>query len=158
MTAYFSPLTAADFNPDTQTYFKGKRVVVTGGGGFIGSHVVEQILALGGQVVVPSRNGLSEFLRPLQASVESVVCDLTERADAHAVTKGADIVLHLAADIGGLTYNMDHPASIYDHNMRIGMNVLDAVRENSVGRVMLCSSACVYPRFCTVPTPEDEGF
>ena len=158
MMPYLSPVTAADFDTDTQTFFTGKRVVVTGGGGFIGSHVVEQVVALGGNAVVLSRRGFPDFLRPFEGRIESVECDLTDRSQARTALAAADIVLHLAADIGGLTYNMAHPASIFDNNMRIGMNVLDGARENAVGRVLLCSSACVYPRFCSVPTPEDEGF
>ena len=147
-----------DFHSDTQAFFAGKSVIVTGGGGFIGSHVVEQLIALGGHVIVPTRNRISKFLRPMESHIEILNCDLADQAQTRKALYGANIALHLAADVGGLDYNIRYPASIFDHNMRIGLNVLDAARENQLDRVLLCSSACVYPRNCTVPTPEEEGF
>lgn len=158
MTPYRSAVASRDFHPDTRAFFAGKSVLVTGGAGFVGSHVVEQILSLGAKTVVPSRAGKTPFLAHLGESVKIVACDLADGAQARAVSAGADIIMHLAADIGGLSYNIEHPASIFDANMRLGMNILAAAAFHRVSRTLLCSSACVYPRHCSVPTPEAEGF
>ena len=145
------------FHRDTQDFFTRKRVLVTGGSGFIGSHVVEQVLALGAHVIVPTRSGVSDFLRPVEKEIEIKICDLTNLKQTRTAFEDIDIIIHLAADVGGLEYNIKKPASIFDHNMRMALNVLDSAENNSVGRVFLCSSACVYPRDCIVPTPEEEG-
>ena len=158
MTFYRSAVSANDFHNETRAFFDRKRVVVTGGGGFIGSHMTEQLLVLGARVTVLSRRGTSEFIRHIEASIDSCICDLTDRQQTREAMSRAEVVMHLAADVGGLEYNMAHPATIFDSNMQIGMNVLDGARENAVSRTFLCSSACVYPRDCTVPTPESEGF
>lgn len=156
MSPYRTGVTADGFHPDTRAFFAGKRVVVTGGTGFIGSHVVEQLLALGARVAVPSRGG--GRVSPLRAEVELRRADLTDGEGCRAALEGAQVVMHLAADVAGLAYNMTHPASIFDANMRMGLSVLGTCRELAVERVLVCSSACVYPRFCTIPTPEEDGF
>jgi len=58
----------------------------------------------------------------------------------------------------GLEYNSTHPASIFHENMQIFLNVIKAAQQLKVDRFLVTSSACVYPRFCTIPTSEDEGF
>jgi len=158
MNASLNQDLAGVFHKDTQEFFKRKRVLVTGGGGFIGSHVVEQVIALGAHVIVLSRSGISDFLRPVEKEIEFKICDLTDLKQTQTAFRGIDIILHLAADVGGLEYNIKKPASIFDHNMRMALNVLDSAEKNSIGRVFLCSSACVYPRNCIVPTPEEDGF
>lgn len=158
MSAYASAVSAADFHADTRAFFAGKRVAVTGGAGFIGSHVVEQLLALGAEVVVPSRSGGAGHLAHLGGRVELRRADLADDDQCRAALAGVQVVMHLAADVAGLSYNMAHPASIFDANMRMGLSVLAAARHLAAERVLLCSSACVYPRHCSVPTPEAEGF
>lgn len=152
MNPYRSAVAAADFHPDTRAFFAGRVVAVTGGAGFIGSHVVEQLLALGARPVAVSRRGAAP------AGAEARAADLTDAGAARAALRGAEVVFHLAADVGGLAYNLAHPASIFDANMRLGLNVLAAARAGGAARVLACSSACVYPRHCAIPTPESEGF
>ncbi|ARJ65936.1 hypothetical protein WV31_09850 [Magnetospirillum sp. ME-1] len=157
MTGYRSGVGAHGFHPDTKAFFAGKRVAVTGGSGFIGSHVVEQLLALGARVIVPCRSS-GGYATHSGTGVEIRRADLTDQQSCRAALDGAQVVMHLAADVAGLAYNMAHPASIFDANMRMGLSVLAACRDLAVERVLVCSSACVYPRYCSVPTPEEEGF
>ncbi|HXH28745.1 MAG TPA: NAD-dependent epimerase/dehydratase family protein, partial [Candidatus Polarisedimenticolia bacterium] len=72
--------------------------------------------------------------------------------------KGADVVIALAATVGGIEYNSAHHASIFRDNMTTFLATLEAAREESVARLLVVSSACVYPRHCRIPTPESEGF
>jgi len=158
MTIYQSSVTKGDFHSDTQAFFDGRQVLVTGGGGFVGSHVVEQLLALGAKVRVLSRSGWSNFLTHCESEVEFMRGDLMDEKSAVEALSGVPIVMHLAADIGGLYYSSTQPATIFQKNMRMAINLLEAARIGKSERVFLCSSACVYPRDCTIPTPETEGF
>ena len=140
-------------------WWRGKRVVVTGGSGFIGSHLVERVLPLCGSVVVPTRQaGDIRHLRAVARDVELARGDLRDPQAARAALRRADMVLALAAVVGGIEYNSTHHASIFRDNLSVSLATLEAARQMSVGRVLVVSSACVYPRFCKIPTPESEGF
>lgn len=142
------------------SFWKSRRVLVTGGNGFIGSHLVELLLAEGATVTstASSEESRYRYLEHLRDDVRTVVGDLADPSRARAATHGQQIVLHLAARVGGIAYNIRHPGSIFQRNMNVFMAVLDAARESAVDRFLVTSSACVYPRFCTIPTPEAEGF
>jgi GDP-L-fucose synthase len=135
-------------------------VLVTGGNGFIGSHLVELLVSAGARVVSTASSEASRwrFLDAVRHDVETRVGDLRDREAARRAVEGQEIVLHLAARVGGIAYNIAHPASIFRDNLDVFMNVLEASRVAGAGRFLVVSSACVYPRFCSVPTPEAEGF
>jgi GDP-L-fucose synthase len=140
--------------------WKDRRVVVTGGTGFIGSFLVELLLKQGARVRVPTRvrSHAEKFLTPVLADVDVVEADLSDPQSARKALAGQQIVMHLAASVGGIEYNIQHPASIFRDNMRVYMNTLEAARDAGAERVLVTSSACVYPRHCLIPTPEEEGF
>ncbi|MDP7560693.1 MAG: NAD-dependent epimerase/dehydratase family protein, partial [Planctomycetota bacterium] len=158
MTVYKSSVLKDDFHRDTQAFFAGHQVLVSGGGGFVGSHVVEQLLELGASVRVLSRSSQSPFLSHSRTGIDFVQGDLMDEESARKAVSGVPIVMHLAAEIGGLTYNMERPATIFQRNMKMTINILEAARQEKAKRVFLCSSACVYPRHCAIPTPEEDGF
>ncbi len=140
-------------------YWHGKRVVVTGGAGFIGSHVVERLLPLAAEVVVPTRqDGIPEHVRSFAKDITLVHGDLRDAELAARAMQDADVVLMLAAIVGGIEYNMAHQGSVFRDNIGVFLQTLEACRQQNVGRVLVTSSACVYPRFCQIPTPESEGF
>ena len=139
---------AEDFHPETRAFFKNRVVAVTGGTGFIGSHVVEQLLSLQARPVVLSRRGGGERRQ----------CDLESWQSCRSALKGTSVVLHLAAKVAGLEYNSKHHASIFRHSMQMFLNAIKAAEELKVDRFLVTSSACVYPRLCSIPTPEREGF
>ncbi|KAJ8136677.1 hypothetical protein OY671_010110, partial [Metschnikowia pulcherrima] len=72
--------------------------------------------------------------------------------------KGQDVVLNLAAVVGGVGYNSKHHASSFRDNMTLQSNVLEAARSEGVARYLVVSTALLYPRDCRIPTPESEGF
>jgi GDP-L-fucose synthase len=155
---YRSAVRAEDFHPDTRNFFRGRTVAITGGAGFIGSHLVEQLVSLDAHCIVLSRSRRTEFLSAVLPAIELRICDLGSFEQTREGMRGASAVLTLAASVAGLKYNKEHPATIFDANMRMFLNVAKAAQESGVERLLVTSSACVYPRFCSLPTPEEEGF
>lgn len=142
------------------TYWRGKRVLVTGGSGFIGSHAVEALLDEGACVRVTGRDSRSfrKALGKKAAGAEFMEGDLLSSSFCQQACDGMEIVLHLAAQVAGVQYNESHPGTIFTRNVALGLNVLDAAANRKVSRFLCMSSACVYRRHCAIPTPETEGF
>src|SRR2546428_9467308 len=140
-------------------YWKGKRVLVTGGAGFIGSHLVEELMSRGAELRVADSlvNCSVENLRKTLDSIELASVDLTDFGSCLKVCSGVEIVLNLAAKVAGVAYNSRNSAEMFDANVRIGTNMLEAARRCDVNRFLVISSACVYSRDSSVPTPENEG-
>ncbi len=121
-----------------------KTVVITGGAGYVGSRVAKLLDERGARVVVvdsvePRVRGVD-----FSPSVEFRQADLRESAQARRAFAGADIVLHLAADIGSLTYMHDHQAEILNNNSAIDASVYPAVLSNKVPWIIYSSSSMVF--------------
>ncbi len=142
------------------TFFAGKNILVTGGSGFVGSHFVEKLVAAGAHVTVPYRNRkkAEKNLKAVLSKIILVEGNLYDSEFCQTITKGKDVVCHLAADVGGIHYNIAHPGTIFKENLSAFMNILEAAKKNNVERFLTVSSACVYSKECTIPTPENEGF
>jgi len=128
-----------DRSPDP-AFWQGKAVVVTGGAGFLGKPTVRMLSELGAEVRVP----------------RSAEHDLTDAAACTVALKGADVVLHLAANVGGIGYNRRNPAPLARDNLAMGLNVFEACRELGVDKLVAACSVCAYPKFTPVPFSEDE--
>lgn len=141
-------------------FWTDRRVLVTGGSGFIGSHLVAELVTAGARVTATTSSEVSRppFLEAVRDRIHVATGDLADPAVARRAVHGKDVVLHLAARVGGIAYNVAHPGSIFRDNMTVFMSVLEAARRERIERFVVTSSACVYPRECTVPTPEVEGF
>ena len=118
------------------------RVLVTGGGGFLGSHLVERLLA--------------EGLEPFVARRKDY--DLTHEADVDRLFRDArpELVFHLAAEVGGIGANRANPGRYWYANLVMGANVLEQARLQDVGKTVLLGTICAYPKFTPVPFREDE--
>ncbi len=144
-----------------RNFWQGKRVLVTGGTGFIGSHLTEMLVARGAKVTVVGKEKRREvrFLDLKNPSIVYREVDLSSLGfRIIEVCRGKDVVFHLAARVAGIGYNSTHPATMLRDNLALALTIFEAARQAKVCRMQFVSSACVYPRYCTIPTPETEGF
>ncbi len=141
-------------------FWRDKKVLVTGGAGFIGSHLVEKLLAKKAKVTVLSYTDLkeSENLQEIKGRFKFIKGDARHQKMADKACQNQDIVINLAAKIGGIGYLRSHPGAVFHDNLLMAIVMLEAARKAGVERFLAVSSACVYPRNCSVPTPETEGF
>jgi GDP-L-fucose synthase len=143
------------------SFWKKKKVVVTGGYGFIGSHLVERLLDAGANVKVadfaPSESSKSN-LGAVEREIEFQEADLADPQACAKICRGADIVMHLAAKIRGVGYNVKHHGEMFFSNALMNLHMLEAARLASVDRFLCVSTVGVYPKDCEVPTPEADGF
>lgn len=134
-----------------------ERVAITGGAGFLGSHVVDHFVDVGEDVVVVDdfSSGEKENLRTSRDDVEVRELDLRS-PDAVEALSDIDVIVHLAAKIGGIGYFHDVPADIIAMNDAMTKTVLDAAVEHDFDRVVYASSSMVYERATEFPVTEDQ--
>jgi len=143
--------------------FSGKTVLVTGAGGFIGSHLVEELVAQGAHVRAflrytsgGARGCLEDLPLDRAREVEEIFGDVRDPDTMRRVIQGSQIVFHLAALVG-IPYSYAHPREVFDTNINGTANVLLAARENEgVERVVLTSSSEVYGSARYVPMDEQH--
>jgi GDP-L-fucose synthase len=117
-------------------------VLVTGGGGFLGSHLVERLRTDGTEPFVARR---ADY-------------DLTDATATARLFEDArpELVFHLAAEVGGIGANRDHPGRYWYANLVMGANVLEQARLREVPKTVLLGTICAYPKFAPVPFREDD--
>jgi GDP-L-fucose synthase len=128
-----------DPTPDPR-FWSGKQVVVTGGAGFLGQPSVAMLGDLGAEVRI----------------TRSAEHDLRSREACRAALEGAQVVIHLAANVGGIGYNRRNPGPLAHDNLAMGLNVFEACRELGVEKLVAACSVCAYPKFTPVPFSEDD--
>ena len=121
--------------------WRNRSVVVTGGAGFLGSHVVARLVSAGAEVHVPRSSDVD--LRESEACLEWLQA------------RRPEVVIHCAVDGGGIGYMRAHPASVFYNNVRMNTAVLHGAWKTGVARFVGVSSVCAYPRDAPVPMRED---
>jgi len=145
----------------SENYFwQGKRVLVGGGCGFLGSYLVPQLVEAGARVSVVDNldNGYVDNLKPVADQVEFIQADLRDLSVSDRVTRNKDVVLNLAAKAFGMEYSRAHNGEMLVYNLLATLAPLEAARQNGVERYLIVSSSCVYPDEAPIPTPELSVF
>lgn len=125
------------------TSLKNKRILVTGGAGFLGAQVVNQLLAAGADkesIAIP----------------RSRDCDLRSLASCEQAVRNQDIIIHLAAHVGGIGLNREKPAELFYDNLIMGTQLIHAAYQAGAEKFVCVGTICAYPKFTPVPFKEDD--
>lgn len=120
-----------------------KKVLLTGGAGFLGEYVREELISRGAtswEIFVPRSS--EQDLRIWENCVRAV--------------EGIDLVIHLAARVGGIGYNQKNPAPLFYDNLVMGAHLMEAARREGVEKFVQVGTVCAYPKFTPVPFKEDN--
>lgn len=126
-----------------KNFFKNKKILVTGGAGFLGSKVVASLIKSGADkqnIFVPRSN--KQDLRIPENCIRAV--------------KNKDVVIHCAATVGGIEFNKKYPATIFFNNMAMGLHLIDAAYRAGVKKFVMIGSVCEYPKITAVPFKEGD--
>ncbi len=137
----------SDFQPST--FWQNKRVIVTGGGGFLGSFVVEEL----------KQRGATDIFIPRKKDYDLTDHNAIDRFYNDAlkgVEPGHTIVIHLAANVGGIGANREHPAEFFYDNLVMGVELMHQAWKRGVGKFVATGTVCAYPKFTPVPFKEDD--
>lgn len=124
-------------------FWSNKRITVTGGAGFLGSHITEAL----------KRRGVSEEQIFVPRSRD---CDLREFANCQYAVGGKDVVIHLAARVGGIGFLKERPGEVFYDNIIMGSQVMEAARQAGVKKFVAVGTSCAYPKLTPVPFREED--
>jgi GDP-L-fucose synthase len=129
--------------PDPKEFWPAKRVCVTGGEGFLGKFVLQRLAERGAeQVFVPS---IREYDLVEQDAVRQLIAD-----------SKPDLIIHLAANVGGIGANQDNPAVFFYDNLMMGVQLMHEAWKNGVGKFLTVGTVCAYPKFSKPPFKEED--
>ncbi len=120
-----------------------KKILVTGGDGFLGRNVIAAL----------RKRGVPEEHISAPTATE---CDLRKRENCGRAVSGKDLVIHLAAVVGGIGANREHPGKFFYENAVMGIELIEAAREAGVEKTVLVGTICAYPKFTPVPFKEED--
>jgi GDP-L-fucose synthase len=125
-----------------RTFWNQRRVCVTGGAGFLGSFVVEKLKARGADVFIPT---IEEYDLTQMDSIKKMYDD-----------SNPDLVIHLAAQVGGIGANRQHPAEFFYNNLMMGVQLIHEAYERKIEKFLALGTICAYPKFTPVPFKEED--
>lgn len=134
----------------TENFWKNKKVVVTGGAGFLGSFVIAKL----------KERGATDIYIPTIEEYDLTNRDSINRLYDTTLSDGLDpskmIVIHLAAHVGGIGANREHPAEFFYDNLVMGVELMHLAWKRGVGKFVAIGTVCAYPKFTPVPFKEED--
>ena len=131
------------------SYWNNKRVVVTGGSGFLGSFVVEKLKQRGATDIFIPR--IENYNLIEKSDIQRLFTDTLNGIDPANL-----VIIHLAANVGGIGANREHPAEFFYDNLMMGVELMHQAWKNGVGKFTAIGTVCAYPKFTPVPFKEDD--
>ncbi len=130
-------------------FWQGKRVIVTGGAGFLGSHVTRVLQERGAaEIYVPH---IEDYNLVDPAEIRRMYAEALKGFPAPSV-----IVVHLAANVGGIGANREHPAEFFYDNLMMGVELMHQAHRLGIGKFVAIGTVCAYPKFTPVPFKEED--
>jgi len=123
-------------------FWQGKKVLVTGGNGFVGRHLVKKLNDLGAIVMAPTHE-----------QYDLVEIDQIKKMYSEYP---CDMVIHLAAVVGGIGINREHPGSFFYKNLMMGVQLIEQARINKIPKFVALGTVCAYPKIIPIPFVEED--
>src|SRR5512146_2187241 len=136
-------------NMEPSTYWNQKRVIVTGGAGFLGSFVIEKLKQHGATDIFVPRIENYNLVDP--NDIRRMYSDTLKDVNPKNV-----VIIHLAANVGGIGANREHPAEFFYQNLMMGVELMHQAYKNGVGKFVAIGTVCAYPKFTPVPFKEED--
>lgn len=134
----------------TEKFWQSKRVIVTGGAGFLGSFVIEKLKG----------RGANDIFIPRIEDYDLTDRDSIKRLFDNTLGDGFDarnmLIIHLAANVGGIGANREHPAEFFYDNLMMGVELMHQAWKRGLGKFVAIGTVCAYPKFTPVPFKEDD--
>ena len=130
-------------------YWQDKKVIVTGGAGFLGSFVIEKLKACGATDIFIPRIENYNLVDP--GDIRRLYVDTLKGIDPKDV-----VIIHLAANVGGIGANREHPAEFFYDNLMMGVELMHQAYKNDIGKFVAIGTVCAYPKFTPVPFKEED--
>ena len=129
--------------PDSHEFWKNRRVCVTGGAGFLGSFITARLRERGAsEIFIPT---IEKYNLVDPASISQMLAD-----------SRPDVIIHLAAQVGGIGANREHPAEFFYNNLMMGVQLMHQAWQTGVEKFVAIGTVCAYPKFTPVPFREDD--
>lgn len=126
------------------TFWKNKRILLTGGAGFLGSHIAENLIQERGvapdNIIIPS----------------SKDSDLRKWENCKRLAQDTDVIIHLAAKVGGIGFNQKYPGTLFYDNILMGIQLMEAARLARTRKFVQIGTVCAYPKFTPAPFKEED--
>jgi len=154
----------------TENFWKNKRVIVTGGAGFLGSFVIQKLVERGAtDILIPhieyydltNRDTIKQLLdyamQPVNKCPKHLLPTTVTLPPSTFNFKPENlIIIHLAANVGGIGANREHPAEFFYDNLIMGVELMHQAWQRGVGKFVAIGTVCAYPKFTPIPFKEDD--